>query len=202
MARGVEQGRREDFVTLHESTDQTTPPALETEGAANLNIGRPDWVSLEAVLVRLLAAEDYRVPHATCVPKAASGKYAMALDEPRGQVCYLALPAVHPLRPRLLGQICHAPAQARRPGGAGIPAPARRRRRHAARRLELAAHAARRTLDLLRHPSPAIARRRPGPGARSRASHSHRPSRRTRWGRAIASRSTTSSSRTRGWRIR
>ena len=78
------------FSTVHESTDATNPPALETDSADNLYIGHPDWVSMDVVLVRLLAAEDYRTPHITRVPKSAAGKYSMALDEKRGQVCYFS----------------------------------------------------------------------------------------------------------------
>lgn len=78
------------FTTLHESTDPTNPPCLETDSADNLYIGHPDWVSFEVVLVRLLAAEDYRVPHITRAPKASAGKYSMALDEKRKQVCYFS----------------------------------------------------------------------------------------------------------------
>lgn len=78
------------FQTLYESTDATNPPMLETDSADNLYIGHPDWVSMDAVLVRLLAAEDYRAPHITRAPKGASGKYSMALDVKRGHVCYFS----------------------------------------------------------------------------------------------------------------
>lgn len=78
------------FTVLHESTDATNPPALETDSADNLYIGHPDWVKGDVVLVRLLAAEDYRVPHVTRVPKSAAGKYSVVLDEPRGQVCFFS----------------------------------------------------------------------------------------------------------------
>ena len=78
------------FQTLYEATDATNPPVLETDSAGNLYLGRPDWVSLDVLLCRFLAAEDYRTPHITRVPKSAAGKYAMALDEKRGQVCYFS----------------------------------------------------------------------------------------------------------------
>lgn len=78
------------FTTLYEATDATNPPVLETDSANNLYLGRPDFVSLDVLLCRFLAAEDYREPHITRVPKAAAGKYAMCLDEKRGQVCYFS----------------------------------------------------------------------------------------------------------------
>lgn len=76
------------FATLYESTDATNPPCLETDSNDNLYIGHPDWVSMDVVLVRLPASGDYKTPHVTRVPKSAAGKYSMALDEQRGQVCF------------------------------------------------------------------------------------------------------------------
>jgi hypothetical protein len=78
------------FTRVYESTDPTNPPALETDSADNLYIGHPDWVKFDVVLVRLLASEDYRTPHITRAPKASAGKYSMALDEKRQQVCYFS----------------------------------------------------------------------------------------------------------------
>ncbi|MBI5759681.1 MAG: hypothetical protein HZA46_14275 [Planctomycetales bacterium] len=78
------------FETIFEATDATNPPVLETDAADNVYLGRPDFVSLEVLIYRFLAAEDYRTPHITRIPKGAAGKYAMALDEPRQQVCYFS----------------------------------------------------------------------------------------------------------------
>ncbi len=63
---------------------------LETDSAGNIYLGRPDFVSFEVLLYRFLAAEDYREPHISRGEKASAGKYSMALDEPRGQVCYFS----------------------------------------------------------------------------------------------------------------
>jgi hypothetical protein len=63
---------------------------LETDNADNLYIGHPDWVKFDVVLVRLLATEDYRIPHITRAPNASAGKYSMAIDERRSQVCYFS----------------------------------------------------------------------------------------------------------------
>jgi hypothetical protein len=78
------------FTTLYEATDATNPPVLETDSSDNLYIGHPDWVSLDVLLYRFLASEDYRTPHITRAPKAAAGKYSMEIDEKRGQVCYFS----------------------------------------------------------------------------------------------------------------
>jgi hypothetical protein len=78
------------FKTLFEATDATNPPVLETDSADNIYVGRPDFVSLEVLIYRFLAAEGYREPHITRIPKGAAGKYAMSLDEPRKQVCYFS----------------------------------------------------------------------------------------------------------------
>jgi hypothetical protein len=78
------------FTTLFEATAATNPPCLETDSADNLYIGHPDWVTMDVILVRLLAAEDYRQPHITRVPKSAAGKYSMALDEARQQVMFFS----------------------------------------------------------------------------------------------------------------
>lgn len=78
------------FETLYEATDATNPPTLETDAAGNLYLGRPDYVSLDVLLYRFLAREDYRTPHVTRVPKTAAGKYATALDEGRGLFHYVS----------------------------------------------------------------------------------------------------------------
>ncbi len=78
------------FATLHEATAATNPPTLETDAAGNLYAGLPDFVDHQVHLHRYLSAEDYRVAHITSVPKASAGKYAMMLDEQRGQVCYFS----------------------------------------------------------------------------------------------------------------
>ena len=81
------------FQTIYEATDATNPPVLETDAADNLYIGRPDWsdpAQLDVLLYRFLAAEDYREPRITRVPKSAAGKYSMEIDEQRGQVYYFS----------------------------------------------------------------------------------------------------------------
>lgn len=88
VMRSTDGGK--SFASVFESTDATNPPCLETDSADNLYIGHPDWVSGEVVLVRLLAKEDYKVPHRTRVEKSAAGKYSMVMDEARGQVCFFS----------------------------------------------------------------------------------------------------------------
>ncbi len=88
LSQSTDGGRT--FKMLHEAVHPTNPPVLETDSADNLYVGRPDFVNLDVHLDRFLAAEDYRTPHTSSVPKSAAGKYSMCLDEPREQVCYFS----------------------------------------------------------------------------------------------------------------
>ncbi|MBI3880872.1 MAG: BNR-4 repeat-containing protein [Verrucomicrobia bacterium] len=88
LSRSEDGGRT--FRTIYEATDATNPPVLETDAADNIYLGRPDFVSLEVLVYRFLAAEDYREPHITRIAKGAAGKYSMALDEARKEVCYFS----------------------------------------------------------------------------------------------------------------
>lgn len=77
------------FTTLFESTDATNPPVLETDSANNLYLAWPDFANHNTYVLRFLATENYRTPHATVIPKSSAGKFAMMLDEPRQQICFL-----------------------------------------------------------------------------------------------------------------
>jgi hypothetical protein len=68
------------FATLHESTDPTNPPALETDSAENLYIGHPDWVK----------TIECRTSPGHPRLRQANTPYSMALDEKRQQVCYFS----------------------------------------------------------------------------------------------------------------
>ena len=78
------------FSTIHEATDATNPPVIETDSAGNVYLVRPDFVDGNAYLYRFLAANDFRDPAVTPIPKGSAGKYAMALDEERRQLYYFA----------------------------------------------------------------------------------------------------------------
>jgi hypothetical protein len=79
------------FSTLDEGTAATNPLTLETDTAGNLYAGRPDFAERRLHLHRYLTTEDFRPAHITSVPHGFGGKWAMALDEKHGQVCYFSL---------------------------------------------------------------------------------------------------------------
>jgi hypothetical protein len=76
--------------TLLEATHATNPPVIETDGAANLYLVRPDFVDGDAHLYRFQAAEDYARPLVTRIAGGAAGKYALLLDAGRRQLYYFA----------------------------------------------------------------------------------------------------------------
>jgi hypothetical protein len=78
------------FETLYEATHATNPPLLESDDADNLYLVRPDFSDGHAYLYRFRATNDYRQPAISRIPNGAAGKYAMVLDQSRGQLCYFA----------------------------------------------------------------------------------------------------------------
>ena len=80
---------------LHEATNATNPAVLETDQADNIYLVRPDWgdakwSSNKSFLYRFLASDDYSKPVITEIPGSVHGKYAMEIDEPRGQLYYFS----------------------------------------------------------------------------------------------------------------
>ncbi len=80
----------ESFRIVHESTDATNPPAIETDANANIYLARPDFSDGNSYLYRFAAADDYAEPAITTIPASSHGKFAMAIDEPRGQLYYFS----------------------------------------------------------------------------------------------------------------
>jgi len=81
--------------TLHEETNATNPPCLETDEQDNLYLVRPDWGNAEwaqnkSYLYRFLARDDYARPIITEIPNSVHGKFALEIDEPRGQLYYFS----------------------------------------------------------------------------------------------------------------
>ena len=80
---------------LHEATNATNPAVLETDEADNIYLVRPDWgdakwSSNTSYLYRFLGSNDYSKPLITEIPGSVHGKYAMEIDEPRGQLYYFS----------------------------------------------------------------------------------------------------------------
>ena len=88
LSRSIDGG--DTFRTVLEDTHATNPPVLETDREGNVYLMRPDFQEGDAVLYRLLAKEEFQKPHITHLPRGAAGKFAMVIDEPRGQLYYFA----------------------------------------------------------------------------------------------------------------
>jgi hypothetical protein len=88
ISRSTDGGRT--FVTIHEDTHATNPPVLENDAAGNVYAMRVDFQNGKGYLYRFLAENDFKNPSITEVPHAAAGKYAMAIDEPRGQLYFFS----------------------------------------------------------------------------------------------------------------
>jgi hypothetical protein len=78
------------FETIHEATDATNPPVLETDDADNIFLIRPDFKDGHAYLYRFMAAKNFRDPTITRIKGGAAGKYSMVLDRNRKQIYYFA----------------------------------------------------------------------------------------------------------------
>ena len=93
MAADLEPGRWAELGILCEETNATNPAVLETDEADNIYLVRPDWgdvnwSSNKSYLYRFLSSNDYSKPLITEIPGSVHGKYAMEIDEPRGQLYY------------------------------------------------------------------------------------------------------------------
>jgi len=88
LSRSTDGGKT--FTTIYEATHATNPPVLETDSRGNLYLVRPDFTDGNAYLYRFLASKDFREPLITPIPQGSAGKYALCLDERRGQLYYFA----------------------------------------------------------------------------------------------------------------
>lgn len=88
LSRSTDGGKT--FTTIYEATHATNPPVLETDSKGNLYLARPDFSDGNAYLYRFFPKNDFREPIITPIPKGSAGKYALCLDERRGQLYYFA----------------------------------------------------------------------------------------------------------------
>lgn len=88
LLRSTDGGK--SFSVVHEATDATNPPTLETDSAGNIYLMRMDFTTGEAFLYRFLVENDYNDPIITAIPRGAAGKYATMIDEPRGLLYHFA----------------------------------------------------------------------------------------------------------------
>jgi hypothetical protein len=78
------------FSLVYGGVHATNPPVLETDSKNNLYLIHPDFISGDAYLYRFSSTEDYANPAITTLPGGAAGKYAMAIDETRNRLYFMA----------------------------------------------------------------------------------------------------------------
>ncbi len=88
LSRSTDGGKTWDVV--HQDTHATNPPVIETDRADTLYLARPDFADGNAYLYRVFAKDDYAQPIVTTIPGAAAGKFAMEIDERRGQLYFFS----------------------------------------------------------------------------------------------------------------
>ncbi len=60
LLRSTDRGA--SFAVIHEATDPTNPAVLETDGAGNVYLVRPDFADGNAYLYRFFAGKDFSLP--------------------------------------------------------------------------------------------------------------------------------------------
>ncbi|MBM3477155.1 MAG: hypothetical protein FJX75_28135 [Armatimonadetes bacterium] len=88
LVRSRDGGRT--WRTLHEETNATNPPCLETDDEDNLYLVRPDWAWNQSYLYRFLARDDYATPLVSQIPGSVHGKFALEIDLPRRRLYYFS----------------------------------------------------------------------------------------------------------------
>lgn len=88
LSRSVDSGR--SFSMLHESVDATNPPVLETDRGGKVYVAHPNFGTGNVSLYRLSPEDGFRFGEPIRLAGAAAGKYAMAIDEARGQLYFLS----------------------------------------------------------------------------------------------------------------
>ena len=78
----------QSFRVVHEATHATNPPVIETDSKDNLYLIRCDFTTGEGFLYRFSPDDDYANHEVTVIPRGASGKYAMMIDEARNRIYY------------------------------------------------------------------------------------------------------------------
>lgn len=78
------------FSLVYGGVHATNPPVLETDSKNNLYLIHPDFITGDAYLYRFSATEEYANPAINVLTKGAAGKYAMAIDETRNRLYYMA----------------------------------------------------------------------------------------------------------------
>lgn len=92
LVRTTDSGKT--FSLVAEGIDATNPPVLETDGEGNVYLCRVDWKNRRTSIDLLSAATGFSRSKTLVIDHAAGGKFAMAVDRRRGQVCFITLNGV------------------------------------------------------------------------------------------------------------
>jgi hypothetical protein len=88
LAKSTDGGK--SFTTIHEATNATSAPAMETDRHGGLYLGHPDFVDGNAYLIRFLEPGNQLSAATTELTGGSAGKYCLLLDEPRQQLYWFA----------------------------------------------------------------------------------------------------------------
>src|SRR5262245_54912059 len=91
LSRSVDGGAT--FTTIYEARHGTTPPAIETDWQGNIYLAHPDYFQggQNVYVLRFLASNNFQSPTSTTLTGAAGNKFAMEIDEPRGQLYFFSM---------------------------------------------------------------------------------------------------------------
>jgi hypothetical protein len=90
LSRSVDGGA--SFTTVYEGRHGTNPPAIETDWQGNIYLAHADWFQggQNAYVMRFLASDNFQNPTSTALTGGAGAKYAMEIDEARGQLYFFS----------------------------------------------------------------------------------------------------------------
>jgi hypothetical protein len=88
LSRSVDGGA--SFTTVYEGRHGTNPPAIETDWQGNIYLAHADWFQggQNAYVMRFLASDNFQNPTSATLTGGAGAKYAMEIDEARGQLYF------------------------------------------------------------------------------------------------------------------
>jgi hypothetical protein len=90
LSRSVDGGA--SFTTVYEGRHGTSPPAIETDWQGNIYLAHADWFrgGQNAYVLRFLASDNFQNPTSTTLTGGVGAKYAMEIDEVRGQLYFFS----------------------------------------------------------------------------------------------------------------
>jgi hypothetical protein len=90
LLRSVDGGAT--FTTIYEGEHGTTPPVLETDSLGNIYLAHANYFQggLNSYVLRFLASNNFQNPTSTTLTGAWGSKFAMEIDEARGQLYFFS----------------------------------------------------------------------------------------------------------------